>query len=216
MNQTMIQLTVDERQIQVSSGTSLLSACLNNGIYIPHICASEENEASPASCRLCWVEIEGEDRPVAACTVRIDQPITVRTDTADVRHLQKSALQLLLSVHRVECKNCPANRQCVLQDIARFLGVGLKPGPLPLRLKEPEVDGSHPHLNHYPNRCVLCGKCIEVCRNNNGRVALTFAGRGFQTVIRSFGRFEGDQASCPGCRACVESCPVGALVLKEG
>ena len=212
----MIQLTVDDRKIQVSPGTSLLTACLDNGIYIPHICSGEHDDPNPASCRLCWVENVDMRRPVAACTVRIDHPITVITDTPDVRHLQKRALQLLLSVHRVDCKHCPANRQCVLQDIARFLKVGLKPGPLQRRLKEPDVDDSHPHLDHYPNRCVLCGKCIQVCRQNNGRIAITFAGRGFQTVIRSFGRVDNNAAKCPDCRACVQSCPVGALVMKDG
>ncbi|KPJ76594.1 MAG: (4Fe-4S)-binding protein [Deltaproteobacteria bacterium SG8_13] len=211
----MISLTIDDRQIQVAGGTSLLKACLDSGIYIPHICFMEESDRSPASCRLCWVEIEGHSWPVTACTVTIDHPIAVKTDTPAVRHLQRSALQLLLSVHRVECKKCPANRQCVLQNIARFLEVGLKPGRLQRRLKEPDVDGSHPYLDHYPNRCVLCGKCIRVCRNHDNRTALTFAGRGFHTVIRSFGRFDSDTVACDSCRACVEICPVGALVIRE-
>lgn len=212
----MISITVDDRQIQVAAGTSLLKACLDNGVHIPHICFLEDDKSAPASCRLCWVEIENQSQPVPACTVRIEHPITVKTDTPGVRHLQKSALQLLLSVHRVDCKNCPANRQCVLQDLARLLNVGLKPGRLPRRLKEPDVDESHPHLNHYPNRCVLCGKCIQVCRSNNNHNALTFAGRGFQTVIRSFGTFDNQPPACRDCLACVEICPVGALVMKEG
>ena len=211
-----VSITIDTRRFEVPAGTTLLKACLDNGIYIPHICYLEDADCSPASCRLCWVEIDGESRPVAACTVRVEHPIAVKTDTPTVRRLQKSALRLLLSVHLVDCKNCPANRQCILQNIARFLKVKLKSGRLQRRLKEPELDDSHPHLDHYPNRCVLCGKCIQVCRDNNGRTGLTFAGRGFQTVIRSFGRFDDDAGYCPNCRACVEICPVGALTLKQG
>lgn len=210
-----VSLIIDDRQIQAAKGISLLKACLDNGIYIPHLCFLEGSDSAPASCRLCWVEIADESRPVASCTVRIDHPITVRTDTPGARRLQKSALQMLLSVHRVDCKNCPANRQCPLQDMARFLGVGLKPGRLQRRLKEPDIDGSHPHLNHHPNRCVLCGKCIEICRNNDGRATLTFAGRGFQTVVRSFGSVEDETTACTTCRACVDICPVAALVMKE-
>ena len=118
----MVPLTIDGRRIQTAAGTTLLKACLDNDIYIPNFCHMEGVDRPPASCRLCFVEIVGEQQPVTACTVRVDQAISVKTDTADVRRLQKRALQLLLSVHRIECKNCPANRQCALQDLARFFG----------------------------------------------------------------------------------------------
>ncbi len=211
----IVQITVDDRRIEAEAGTSLLTACLDHGIYIPHICYLPGGDPAAACCRLCLVEIKDEQRPVASCAVRIDRPLTVRTDTAGLRRLQKSALQLLLSVHRVDCKNCPANRKCALQEIARFLKVGLKPGRLPPRLKEPEVDDRHPCLQHYPNRCVLCGKCIQVCRVNKGQPALTFAGRGFQTVIRYFGSADSHPTACNSCQSCVDVCPVGALEMKK-
>ena len=211
----MVTLTVDDRQIETATGTSLLKTCLDNGIYIPNLCYLEQSSPAAASCRLCFVEIENEDEPVAACTVCVEHPIRVKTDTAKVRRLQKSALQLLLSVHRVDCKNCPANRHCGLQDIARFLKVGLKPGRLQSQFKEPEIDDRHPQLNHYPNRCVLCGKCIEICRANSGKAALTFTGRGFQTIIGSFGSSGDNSAECQQCQACAAICPVGALVMKN-
>jgi len=210
----MIRITVDDKPIAVESGANLLSTCLANGIYIPHLCYLENMKPVSASCRLCFVEVEGSSGPVPACTVTVASPLTVKTDTSTVRRLQKAGLQLLLSVHRVECKSCPANRHCELQRLAKFLKVGLKSGKFEQRLKDPEIDSSHPCLDYYPNRCVLCGKCVHVCRLQHRDMALTFAKRGFDTVVGCYGLSTYPAQSCRDCRACVEACPVAALLPK--
>jgi len=209
-----VSITVDDKPIQITAGSNLLSACLANGIYIPHLCYMENVNPPPASCRLCFVEVDGRSGPVPACTVTVDGSLTVRTDTPAVRRLQKAGLQLLLSVHRIECRTCPANRRCELQRIAKFLKVGLKSGKLAQRFKQPEIDASHPCLNYYPNRCVLCGKCVHVCRAQHRDVVLTFAKRGFDTVVGFYGLSAGSALSCRECRACADVCPVAALLSK--
>lgn len=211
----MVTFVVDDSEIQAEEGTHLLKACLDNGIYIPNLCYMEKIRPLPASCRMCFVQIEGEEKPVAACTVPVNASLMVKTDTPAVRRLQKTALQLLLSVHDVDCKNCPANKKCGLQDMARFLSVGLKPKHFKHRLKEPQIDRTHPCLDYYPNRCVLCGKCIQVCRNHNRHSSITFARRGFDTVISFFGTASPDAGACDACRSCVAVCPVGALVMRD-
>jgi predicted molibdopterin-dependent oxidoreductase YjgC len=138
----MVSILVDQKKIEVQEGTSVLKACLENGITIPNLCYLKEVDPAPASCRLCFVEIDGVDRPVAACSVPVQATMVVRTDTPAVRRLQRTALKLLLSVHDVDCKNCPANRKCALQHLARFLNVGLKPKGLQHHLKEPVIDWS--------------------------------------------------------------------------
>ena len=209
----MATITVDGQEIHGEEGTSLLQTCLDNGIYIPNLCHLKEMTAPVASCRLCFVELEGQGQPVPSCTVPVRDGMTVTTDTPEVRRLQKSALEMLLSVHDVNCKACPANRKCELQTLAKFLKVGLKPKRLDKHLKPVEVIGEHPFLDHYPNRCVLCGKCVFVCRQNRSRPQLAFAGRGFNTVISAFGESDASDG-CPDCRACVEVCPVGALIPR--
>ena len=160
------------------------------------------------------MEVVGRGGRVPACTVTVSGPLAVRTDTPAVRRLQKAGLQLLLSVHRIECRTCPANRRCELQRIAKFLKVGLKPGKLPQRFKQPEIDSSHPCLDYYPNRCVLCGQCVHVCRAQHRDVVLTFAKRGFDTVVGYYGLSENPAHTCRDCRACGEVCPVAALLSK--
>jgi NADH dehydrogenase/NADH:ubiquinone oxidoreductase subunit G len=207
-----IKLRVDDKEIEVQEGTVLLKACLDQGIYIPNLCYLEGMEAPEASCRLCFVEIDG--KPVPSCTIKVSGPLVVRTDTPAVRSLQRSALRLLLSVHEVDCGHCPANRHCTLQDMAKFLGQGLKPKGLEVLLKEPPVVEDHPLINYYPNRCVLCGRCVHTCRTQEGLAQMAFAKRGFDSVISFFGVNREAPTLCRDCGKCVEICPVGALVLK--
>jgi NADH dehydrogenase/NADH:ubiquinone oxidoreductase subunit G len=209
-----VNITIDDRTVTVEKGINLLTACLDNGIYVPHLCYLEKMKPASASCRLCFVEVEGRSGPLPACTVAVEGPLAVKTDTPAVRRLQKAGLQLLLSVHRVACKSCPAHLRCELQRLAKFLKVGLKSGKLERRLKEPEIDSSHPCLDYYPNRCVLCGKCVHVCSLLHRDVVLTFVKRGFETVVGYYGLSTPSSPSCRECRACVDICPVAALLPK--
>jgi NADH dehydrogenase/NADH:ubiquinone oxidoreductase subunit G len=211
----MIKIIVDDREIEVPEGKPLLQACLENDIYIPNLCFLEEMPVHSASCRLCFVEIEGWERPVTSCTVKVEDGMQVRTDTPTVRRLQKSALRLLLSVHDIDCRNCPANKKCELQRIAKFLKVGLKAKPLETILKDVNVDSHHPCFDYYPNRCVLCGKCVFICKHKNGQNMLTFARRGFNTIVSSYGTGGEIDDLCDDCRNCAAVCPVGAIVLKK-
>jgi bidirectional [NiFe] hydrogenase diaphorase subunit len=211
----MIDLIVDGRPIQANRGTSVLQACLENGIYIPHLCFLEDDPEPEAACRLCFVEIEGSPEPVSACTVAATNGLQVRTDGPRTRHLQRSALRMLLSNHLVDCKTCHANRACALQHMAKFLKIGLKSGLLPAIPRSPEVDHSHPHIDLYPHRCVLCGKCIKVCRDSQGRSLLTMTGRGIATTVRHYPAAGDTDMDCSACSRCVAFCPVGALQLKN-
>jgi NADH dehydrogenase/NADH:ubiquinone oxidoreductase subunit G len=211
----MAILLVDDKEIEAKNGTNLLQACLDNNIYIPHLCYLESMGISSASCRMCFVGIEGEDKPTTSCTTMVKDHMVVKTDTPVVRQLQRTALRLLLSAHHIDCKNCHANKTCELQNIAKFLNVGLKSKPLDRYLKDTDIDLDHPYLNYYPNRCVLCGKCLHVCRNQHGQSVLTFANRGFNTVMSFYASGDAPSSFCEDCTLCVDICPVGALILRE-
>jgi bidirectional [NiFe] hydrogenase diaphorase subunit len=212
----MVTFLVDDKEIEAKNKTNLLQACLDNNIYIPHLCYLENMGTPSASCRMCFVEIEGKDKPATSCTTMVKDRMVVKTDTPAVRQLQRTALRLLLSAHNIDCKNCEANKACGLQNIAKFLNVGLKSKPLDRYLKDTDIDLDHPYLNYYPNRCVLCGKCLHVCRNQHGQSVLTFANRGFNTVMSFYASKDAPSSFCEDCTLCVDICPVGALILKEG
>jgi NADH dehydrogenase/NADH:ubiquinone oxidoreductase subunit G len=211
----MTKLWVDNQEIETREGKTVLQACLDNQIYIPNLCYLEDMESPSASCRMCFVEIEGMPQPVPSCTIQAKNDMVVKTDTPAVRQLQRTGLRLLLSVHDVDCKNCHANKKCALQNIAKFLKVGLKPKRLERYLKDIQIDETHPFLIHYPNRCILCGKCVYICREKHGQSVLTFAKRGFDTVISSYRKTDASSPTCSDCSSCVEACPVGALEVKE-
>jgi bidirectional [NiFe] hydrogenase diaphorase subunit len=212
----VIRLTVDDKEIQAKEGANLLQTCLGNEIYIPNLCYLEGMDDPPGSCRLCFVEVEGEKSPVASCTVRIKSGMIVQTDTPTVRRLQRAALQLLLSAHHVDCGPCPANKKCDLQRIAKFLKVGLKPKVLENLIKDSEPAEDHPCLVYDSDRCVLCGKCVYVCRTQHERPHLTFANRGLDTTISFYEEKDLTQNPCETCLSCVEVCPVAAITLKKG
>lgn len=207
-----VRVKVDGKEIEVNEGDNLLQLCLDNDIYIPNLCYMEGMDPPPVSCRLCFVEIEGQKGPVSSCTVRASDGMVVFTDTDEVRRLQRTALEFLLSTHKVDCAHCPANKKCEIQKLAKFLKVGLKSETYKKYLKQSDLDDSHPVLNYYPNRCVLCGRCVYVCAQKNNSV-LSFARRGLETVISLYG--QEDNLVCDTCKACVEVCPVKALTLKE-
>ncbi len=211
----MVWLVVDGKKIEAEEGENLLEVCLRNGIYIPNLCYLNTMEKPHASCRLCFVELSDKPKPVPSCTVPVKEGMIVRTDTPPVRRLQQTALRLLLSVHRAECRKCPSNRRCDLQKLARLLGVRLRPRRFEHIDRDAVPAHPHPLIEYVTARCVLCGRCIHVCERQHGKSFLTFAMRGFDTIIASLPSAVLDPLQCGACHACIDSCPVSALLLRD-
>ncbi|MCX7822048.1 MAG: 2Fe-2S iron-sulfur cluster-binding protein [Syntrophobacterales bacterium] len=210
----MVKITVDGKKLETEEHLTVLEACLQNGIFIPNLCFLKTRPHPHASCRLCFVSIEGYDRPITACTERVRDGLVVKTDTPEVRALQRSAFKLLMSLHPCNAKLCPTEKPCLLMRIAKHIGVGINPKPLE-RINRGLPDfvdfGS---LYYVPNRCVLCARCIHTCRSINKRPLLTFAKRGIMTMVAYFSSGN-DSEVCSNCNACVDICPVAALLPKS-
>ncbi|MFO7773643.1 MAG: 2Fe-2S iron-sulfur cluster-binding protein [Dehalococcoidia bacterium] len=210
-----VSLTIDGKKIRAAPGEKVLWAALDNGVYIPNLCAIREKSEPFASCRLCFVEVEGKDAPVTACTTPVAEGMVVDTRGAKALRLARTALELLLASHPVDCTHCPRNGSCELQNLAKHLGVKLKTKRFSKILPDLPVDESSPLFVYDPNKCVLCGRCVWVCREKLGKGKIGFAYRGFRRMVTTFGDEPMGRAGCEDCSECVVVCPVGALVLRK-
>ncbi|MCL5056946.1 MAG: 2Fe-2S iron-sulfur cluster-binding protein [Actinobacteria bacterium] len=209
-----VKITIDGKEIAAVPGEKILWAALDNGIYIPHLCAGRDDHSPLASCRLCFVEIEGYAHPVPSCTQEVSGGMVITTRSERVDRIIGTGFELIMSNHRTDCRACPRNHSCELQKIARERKLKLKPARLPRLDRDLPVDGSAAKIKYDPNKCVLCGHCIRACREKGAGV-LGFARRGFERAVTTFNGSPLGESGCNNCTACALACPVGALALKE-
>jgi len=211
-----VTLTIDGKKITARAGEKLLWAVLENGTYIPNLCAIRDKPEPSASCRLCFVEIEGVKDPVTACTVEVTDGMVVNTRGERALALARASFELLMASHTLDCAHCAANGKCELQKIAKHLKTSLKTKRFRLLLRNLPVDDSNPLFTYDPNKCVLCGRCIWVCRQDVKSGVFGFAHRGFDRVMTTFADEPIGKEQCLDCSKCVEACPTGALTFKDG
>ncbi len=204
-----ITLTINGVDIIVEKGTAILEAALQNGIYIPHLCYHPGLE-SRGACRLCIVEL-GNNQLVTSCRTPVEAGMVVKTRSPEVDKVLRPIVELLIADHHASCRGCASNGQCELQRIMAHLHIDRRRvRRLILPKEELPWDTSHPLFDYDPNKCVLCGICVQTCEDVQGVSALHFVGRGYGTKIAFFG----DNSRCESCKECVARCPVGALVAK--
>ncbi len=232
-----ITLTIDDKQISVDEGITVLQSAIEAGIYIPTLCY--HRYLTPyGGCRICIVEIEGMRGFPTACTTPATDGMVVRTNTPQLQELRRGFLDLMLSKHpsaclacerkgecdpyrapirkvgvTTGCQFCPKNLRCELQEVVEY--VGLNALRLPNRYRELKPDRRDPFFERDYNLCILCGRCVRVCQEIRGLGALAFTYRSSEALVgTAFGQSL-QEAGCRFCGACVDICPTGALADRR-
>lgn len=212
MSMGTIHLTINGKSIIAHQGQTILETCRQYDIHIPTLCHFD-GLSDVGGCRLCIVEIEGQRRPVPACTTPVEDGMTVFTATETLHALRRQTLELLFSERNHICPFCPRSGYCELQKLGYEHGIEhvrynyLFPA-LP-------VDNSHPYIAVDHNRCTLCGRCIRACDEWNGAHVLDLDNRGSKTMLIADNGVPMGQSSCVSCGTCLAVCPTGALFEKR-
>ncbi|MCD8360378.1 MAG: [FeFe] hydrogenase, group A [Acidaminococcaceae bacterium] len=209
----MITLTINGQTVQAPKNATILEAARSAGIHIPTLCHHPEL-APEGACRLCVVEASGARTLVASCVYPVAEGMVVKTNTDKVRAARRMVAELLLANHPKDCLACQKSGDCELQKIVADLGlrkIRFEGGAR----KAHTIDTSNPCLVRDQEKCILCGRCIRVCRDVQGMSVYSFAERGFDTIVST--AFEQDlgKVECSYCGQCASVCPTGAIVEKD-
>lgn len=231
-----MKLTIDGKTVTAKKGQTVLECAQQYNISIPHLCT--HSHLSPfGACRLCVVEIEGMRGYPTSCTTPAAEAMVVQTNTTALQNLRRNILALMMLEHPSACLLCSRRELCEqyrpeAEKAGRTTGchtcnnkevcevralseqMGLSDLPVPPSYHNRPVDRSNPFIDRDLNLCILCGRCVRICKHQQGRAVIDFVNRGSETYIgQAFGRSL-LEAGCQFCGSCVDVCPTGTLAER--
>jgi len=214
-SERLVTLTIDGREVTVPEGTSVMRAAALSEVKIPKLCATEQLEAF-GSCRMCLVQIEGVKGLPASCTTPVAQGMKVVTQNKQLADIRRGVMELYISDHPLDCLTCPANGHCELQDMAGVVGLReVRYGYEGANHLDALKDTSNPYFTFDPSKCIVCSRCVRACDEQQGTLALTIQGRGFDSTVAASQDESFMDSECVSCGACVQACPTATLSEKS-
>jgi len=214
MNNNMVKLTINDIPVTVERGTTVLSAAESIGIEIPTLCHLKGLNPD-GSCRICVVEItsNGRKRLAMSCSSFCEDGDVIETNNDAVRLSRRRTLDIMLSQHRIDCFSCGANGACKLQTLAQ--DYGLEGTTYRVEPPKKNIDASNKFFEYDASKCILCHRCVNICKMLTGRGAIEVMNRGMDSVISSHMPGKWGESTCESCGNCVQACPTGALTYKK-
>ena len=207
-----VNLQIDGKKIFAEEGTTILEAARQNGIEIPTLCY-HPRLAPLGHCRVCIVDVKGFDKPITSCDNPVREGMVVETSTPEIQEMRDQILVLSLSTHPYkDCLTCERTGTCELQEKAYEFKVDL---PEQLDRDVPaEKAEDNPYITRDEEKCILCGRCVQVCRTGPGCYVYEIVGNGVDTRVVPYKDGKEvtlEEAGCIFCGQCVDVCPVAAL-----
>lgn len=208
-----VNIKIEGHSYQVDAGLTILEAAKECGYTIPTLCAFNHGECSRGSCRVCLVEVKGARGLVASCVYPVNEGMEIIISSPKAVSARRTSVELLLSNHSKSCQQCTKNEYCELLNVAKITGArdNMYEGS-----KTPvTIDELTPSIIRDTSKCVLCGRCVERCKNAQGIGILGFENRGFKTIVAPAYNRSMKNSPCILCGQCVNVCPTGALMEKS-
>jgi len=207
-----VNITIDGRKIQVPKSYTVLEAARFANIEIPTLCFLKDlNEIG--ACRMCLVEIQGARSLQASCVYPVSEGLVINTQTPAVREARKVTLELILSNHDRKCLTCVRSNNCELQKLA--LDLNIRDIRFDGDSTEMPLDEFSPSIVRDPNKCVLCRRCVSMCKNVQSVAVIDTIERGFKSLVSPAFNKSLNEVPCTMCGQCINVCPVGALREKD-
>jgi NADH-quinone oxidoreductase subunit G len=210
---SLVTVTINNRQIQVEEGTTILEAAKLLNIKIPTLCHLNLHDTKmvnqTASCRVCMVEVDGRRNLAPSCATPVFDKMVVKTNSLRAIHARRTVVELLLSDHPKDCLVCAKNTDCELQSLAADLAV--RDIPYKGEMSTYEVDESSYSIVRNLDKCILCRRCETMCNKVQTVNVLSGVERGFQTVVAPAFNLPMTDTACTFCGQCVAVCPTAAL-----
>ena len=207
-----VTLTIDNQKVTVFEGTTILEAAKKAGIDIPTLCFLKDiNEAG--DCRMCIVEVEGRKGFATSCIQTVEDGMVVHTHTPNVLEARHVILDLIISNHTKDCLTCTRSGNCELQSLAvKFNVLNVE---FTGEMSKHKIDDLSPSIVRDFNKCILCRRCVAVCKNIQQIGAIDCINRGFDSCISTVDDKSLNDVNCTFCGQCIQACPTGALHEKE-
>jgi len=202
----MVKLKIDNIELEVKAGTSILDAARQAQINIPTLCKHPDVDPS-AGCGMCIVKVGG--RIMRSCCTPVAEGMEIITNDAELADIRKTVLKLILSNHPNDCLNCTRSGQCELQDLSAEMGIDQNEI---IKIVPPEPkDDTTGAIVLDPTKCIVCGRCVNICQNVQNVWALSYLHRGFSTKITGANDTKLGDSPCIRCGQCAAHCPTGAI-----